>query len=82
MVVTKRHRPHGRRRRHLNEILQRLTAARVATRQRAWPFDDFHAGGLRRGRVGSAELHDLVIEAPPVIREAYVGDDDRGFASY
>jgi len=42
----------------------------------------FHAGGQVEGELGSAELHDLDIEAPPVIREAYVGDDDRGFASY
>ncbi len=49
---------------------------------RGWPFDEFAPEAYVEGELGDAELHDFVAEAPPIVREAYVGDEDGGSASY
>ncbi len=49
---------------------------------RGWPFDEFTPEDYLEGELEDAKLHDFVVDGPPVIREAYVGDEDRPSASY
>jgi hypothetical protein len=60
----------------LGRRIERLVNAR------GWPFDEFTPEAYVESELGNAELHDFVAEAPPVIRETYVGDEDGGSASY
>jgi hypothetical protein len=47
-----------------------------------WPFNEFTPEDYIEGEPEDAQLHNFVAEAPPVIREAYMGDEDGGSATY
>jgi hypothetical protein len=60
----------------LGRRIERLVNAR------GWPFDEFTQDDYVEGELGDAKLHDFVAEAQPVIREAYIGVEDGGSATY
>jgi hypothetical protein len=49
---------------------------------RGWPFDEFVPDVYVEGELEDAKVHNFVAEAPPLIREAYVGNEDGGSVSY
>lgn len=60
----------------LGRRIERLVNAR------GWPLDEFAPEVYVEGELGDAQLHDFVVEALPVIREAYIGDEEGGSTSY
>lgn len=46
-----------------------------------WPFDEFAPEDYVESE-GEATLHDFVVDTDPIVREAYVGDDDGGSATF